>query len=333
MEQSIPRHIRLTSHPGMAGQGAIPLRWGASSPAERGPVVASPAPPRYRNAVGSYSGAYAVYRALAVATRALARDHRPDLTDTSPAALIAAQPQWADPAKIVSLDPWGHLVGEVFADHIRAGIDIRPTIAITRARIDMPELRPLLADGRLHPDGQVLLDNGEIRVTKAAIEPVWHLPGLAARFGVAEADLRRTLFEETGGMFPELVTRPDIEALLPPIGGMTVYLFGEVERITDPGRSSPAGFMTSATARTSSAPTSAPAAPIWCTASKSASRPRNRAGSASSSTTARRAGRSARSPNFSSTTPASAKWGATAPTPISSAPNALPACRTCAFRS
>jgi GTP cyclohydrolase II len=234
MQHSIPRHIRLTSHPGSAGQGAIPLRWGASSPAERGPVVASPAEPRYRNAVGSYSGAYAVYRALAVATRALARDHRPDFTDTAPAALIAAHPQWGDPAKIVSLDPWGHLVGEVFAEQIRAGIDIRPTIAITRARIATPELRPLLADGSLRPDGQVLLDNGEIRVTKAAIDPVWHLPGLAARFGVSEADLRRTLFEETGGMFSELVTRPDVELFLPPIGGTTVYFFGEVERIADP---------------------------------------------------------------------------------------------------
>jgi hypothetical protein len=64
MERSIPRHIRLTSHPGTAGHGAIPLCWGAASPVERGPVVASPAEPRYRNAVGSYSGAYAVYRAL-----------------------------------------------------------------------------------------------------------------------------------------------------------------------------------------------------------------------------------------------------------------------------
>jgi GTP cyclohydrolase II len=234
MEHSIPRHIRLTSHPGTAGHGAIPLHWGAASPAERGPVVASPAEPRYRNAVGSYSGAYAIYRALAVATRALARDHRPDLTDTAPAALIGAHPQWADSAKIVSLDPWGHLVGEVFAEHIRAGVDARPTIAITRARIATPELRPLLADGTLRPDGTVLLDNGEIRVIKAAIDPVWHLPGMARRFGVAETDLRRTLFEETGGMFPELVTRPDIEVLLPPIGGTTVYLFGEIERIADP---------------------------------------------------------------------------------------------------
>ena len=198
-------------------------------------MVASPADPRQRNAIGSYSGAYAIYRALAVATAALARDHRPDLTDTAPAALIPPSEQWADPAKIVSLDPWGHLVGEVFADAIRAGVDIRPTIAITTARIVTPELRPLLADGSLQPDGRVLLDNGEIRVTKAAIDPVWHLPGLAARFGVAETDLRRTLFEETGGMFPELVTRPDLEVFLPPIGGTTVYIFGAVERLGEPG--------------------------------------------------------------------------------------------------
>ena len=118
MEQAIPRHIRLTSHPGSTGQGRVPLRWGAASPALRGPVVASAADPSHRNAIGSYSGAYAVYRALAVATGALARDHRPDLTDTAPAALIGPRAQWHDPSKIVSLDPYGHLVGEVFADAI-----------------------------------------------------------------------------------------------------------------------------------------------------------------------------------------------------------------------
>ncbi len=235
MEHPIPRHIRLTSHPGGAGETAIPIDWGASTGLKRGPVVASPAEPRRRNAIGAYSGAYAIYRALAVATRALARDHRPDLTDTAPAASIAPRPQWADPAKIVSLDPWGHLVGEVFAEQIRAGVDVRPTIAVTTARIVMPELQPLLAAGGIEPDGRVLLDNGEIRVTKAAIDPVWHLPGLAERFGVAEAELRRTLFEETGGMFPELVTRPDLEIFLPPIGGMTVYLFGAIERLAEPG--------------------------------------------------------------------------------------------------
>ena len=61
-----------------------------------------------RNAIGSYSGSYAIYRALAVATGALAPDHRPDLTDTAPVAVIGPWPQWADPKKIVSLDPYGH---------------------------------------------------------------------------------------------------------------------------------------------------------------------------------------------------------------------------------
>jgi GTP cyclohydrolase II len=71
-------------------------------------------------------------------------------------------------------------------------------------------------------------------VTKAAIEPVWWLPGVAKRFGVDEADLRRALFEETGGMYPELVTRGDLEVFLPPIGGQTVYVFGDPRRLGDP---------------------------------------------------------------------------------------------------
>jgi len=231
MDQAIPRHIRLTSHPGSAGGSLIPLCWGAASPGERGPVVAAPAEPSRRNAIGSHSGAYGIYRALAVATKALARNHRPDLTDTAPVALIAPNASWSDPTKIVSLDPWGHLVGEAFASVIRNGVDVRPTIAVAVARIAMPEIRERMAEGGLVADGRVLLDNGEIRVTKVAIDPVWHLPGLAARFGVAETELRRTLFEETGGMFPELVTRPDLEVLLPPVGGTTLYLFGEVDRI------------------------------------------------------------------------------------------------------
>ena len=234
MEQPIPRHIRLTSHPGSAGEGMVRLRWGATTPLERGPVVASPAEPRHRNAIGSYSGAYAIYRALAVATRALAPGHRPDLTDTAPAALIGPHPQWTEPGRIVSLDPYGHLVGELFAEAIRAGLDVRPTIAVTTAHIDVPEIRQRIAQGEIRPDGEVVLPSGEVRVTKAAIDPVWHLPGLAARFSIAEPELRRTLFEETGGMFPELVTRPDLEVFLPPIGGTTVYLFGDISLIGKP---------------------------------------------------------------------------------------------------
>ena len=70
-------------------------------------------------------------------------------------------------------------------------------------------------------------DTGEVAVTKAAVEPVWYLPGIAERFGVNEDELRRTLFEQTGGMYPELVTRPDLSVFLPPIGGITLYIFGD----------------------------------------------------------------------------------------------------------
>src|SRR5437660_581128 len=55
--------------------------------------------------------------------------------------------------------------------------------------------------------------------------------------------------------------------------------------------------MTNATDRTCSVPTSAPAARIWCTASKCASRWRSRAGSGSSSTTAKKAARRAAAPH------------------------------------
>lgn len=80
----------------------------------------------------------------------------------------------------------------------------------------------------------MLGNDGEINVSKAAVDPVWYLPGIAERFGVEESLLRRTLFEETGGMYPDLVTRTDIKIFLPPIGGMTAYIFGPPEFLSDP---------------------------------------------------------------------------------------------------
>ncbi len=220
-----PRAIVLTSHP-RPGR-TVKLHWGAADPTERGPVIATLQDPALRNAIGTHSGAYAVYRALAIAAGQLAADHRPDLTDTSPAASIGQFPQWNDPDRIVSLDPWGHMTAQVFADRIAAGTDIRPTIAITSAHIAMPEIASAMRDGRLAADGAVLTAQGQVRVTKIAIEPVWYLPGVAKRFGISATELRRGLFENTGGMFPELVTRPDLEVFLPPIGGASVYLFGD----------------------------------------------------------------------------------------------------------
>lgn len=224
------RAIVLTSHPN-AVPGGVPICWGAADPQARGPVIATLHDQGRRNAIGTHAGSYAVYRALAIAAGQLAPDHRPDLTNTMPAVRVGPFPQWAEAGKIVSLDPLGHMVGEVFADRIAAGEDIRPTIAVTRARINMPELSEAMRAGRLVPDGELLTPAGDVRVTKMAIEPVWYLPGVAHRFGISTTDLRRGLFEQTGGMFPELVTRPDLDVFLPPIGGMTVYLFGDPARL------------------------------------------------------------------------------------------------------
>ena len=233
-ETRTAKHIRLTSHPAEGAWGALPIRWGRADPKERGPVVGSTANRSQRNVIGTHSGSYGVYRALAVAAGALMRGHRPDLTNTAPTDPIGPYPQWGDAGKIVSLDPFGAIVADVFRDEIAAGYDIRPTIAVTKAHIDMPEVHAAMAAGRLAPDGRILLANGSAVVTKAAIEPVWWLPGVAKRFGVDEGDLRRVLFEETGGMYPELVTRSDLEVFLPPIGGQTAYVFGDPVALADP---------------------------------------------------------------------------------------------------
>ncbi|WP_298833826.1 GTP cyclohydrolase II [uncultured Piscinibacter sp.] len=228
------RHIRLTSHPGQGSTGAPAIHWGAADALERGPIVGTTTHRSQRNVVGTHSGSYGVYRALAVAAGNLVKGHRADLTNTAPTDPIGPYEQWGEPEKIVSMDPWGASVQTAFADYIEQGYDIRPTIAVTKAHIHLPEIRQALAFQRLQVDGKVLLEDSSAAVTKIAIEPVWWLPGVARRFKVSEAELRRALFEETGGMYPELVTRSDIEVFLPPIGGQTLYVFGDVRDLANP---------------------------------------------------------------------------------------------------
>jgi GTP cyclohydrolase II len=236
MTRTSPGHIRLTSHSSGGKPHAFPINWGASTASERGPVIGSIAVGSNRNVIGAHGGAYSIYRALAVSSGTLNAGVKPDLTNTNPVIDIGPHPQWTGREKIVSLDPWGHRITEDFREQIASGIDIRPTIAITKARLTLPEIREAIAAGRIVQDGSVVRAGGEVSVIKAAIEPVWHLRGVAERFGVKEAVLRRTLFEQTGGMYPELVTRRDLQVFLPPIGGTTLYIFGDPHAIHDPAR-------------------------------------------------------------------------------------------------
>ena len=184
----------------------------------------------HRNVIGTYSGSYSVYKALAVASGSLSKDHLPDFTDTAPVEKIKTKKFWSGD-HIVSMDPFGANVIETYSDEIKKGVDIRPTIAITTAHIKVPELMEAIKVGRLKVDGKIVKKTGDITVTKAAIEPVWFLPGIAKRFGITEAKLRQDLFEHTGGMFPELITRPDLQVFLPPIGGVTAYIFGDTSKL------------------------------------------------------------------------------------------------------
>ena len=132
---------------------------------------------------------------------ALEPTHKPDYSLTSPPINIPPNPTWADPTKIVSFDPWGHVVPEVFKHEIEdLGLDVRPSIAITKAHLKMSELDDAARKGTLEVDGSIVLRSQplrnvdgspseaepgiEVNVGKAAVEPVWYLPGVAERFGM-----------------------------------------------------------------------------------------------------------------------------------------------------
>ncbi|KAE8150780.1 aldolase [Aspergillus avenaceus] len=235
-ESHYSKHIVLTTYPGQSGVDPVPLSWGAPDAKSRGPVVASRSGPllKRRNAMGAHGGSYSIYNALAIAAGDLPPDFRPDFKNSEPTFNFPWQPAWGDKEKIVSMDPFGHDIVNQFKEELNAGWDIRPTMAVTRANMKLAEIGEAVRDGLLDVDGTIVVDSsGEVRVSKVAVEPVWYLPGVADRFGVSESVLRRTLFEHTGGSYPELVTRPDLKVFLPPIGGLTVYIFGPPERVSD----------------------------------------------------------------------------------------------------
>lgn len=226
-------YVNLTSHTGNFDVDPVPISWGHPDPSIRGPVICTVRHSSQRNAIGAHSGSYCIYTGLAVAAGKLDPNYVPNLKLTAPVFKIGPHPSWADPKKIGVIDPFGHLTTEFYGRYLSKGFDIRPTIAVTKAHIDLPECREAVANGRLVPDGTILLQTGTSTVAKAAIEPVWYLPEVARRFGCKEASLRQSIFRMTNGMYPELITRPDIKIFLPPIGGVTIYIWGDPDTIPD----------------------------------------------------------------------------------------------------
>lgn len=232
------KKIVLTTHTEDPEVKPIPLNFGASDPYVRGPVVAT----RHgdglwkHNTIGSHSGPYSVYHALAVASDNLKLNHKADYTGAEAPHDFKQKPQWTGVDKIVSMDPFGHLAPWLFTDLAeKENVEVRPTISVTKAHLQMAELKQEVESGNLVVDNKVVMNSdGDLSIIKVAVEPVWYLPGVAKRFGISEGALRRALFEDTNGMYPELITRPDIKTFLPPIGGLTTYIFGNPDDLADP---------------------------------------------------------------------------------------------------
>ena len=227
-------HIILASQSNLKFKESLPIKWGADSALERGPIVASNTNHKNRNAIGGHSGSYTVYRALSIASGKFPPLHKPDLNNTFSPVKIGPYPQWKDSLKMVTVDPWGLDPQIHFKSWFDEGYDIRPSVAVTQAHLQIPEINDAIDKGRLKIDGKIVKENRDVRVTKVAIDPVWYLPGIAARLEIEEGELRRILFQETGGMYPEFITRPDLKVWLPPIGSSTAYIFGNPEDLAKP---------------------------------------------------------------------------------------------------
>ena len=143
----------------------------------------------------------------------------------------------------MAFDPWGAMSQEIWAKvglvvlcfrkteltcikEYAEGLDVRPTIAQTKAHIKIDELDVLAKKGEFKVDGEIVIkspelpafpgvDQGiEVNCFKAAVDPVWYLPGVAARLDIEESTLRRALFEDTGGGFVFIVNNNVLSVLL-----------------------------------------------------------------------------------------------------------------------
>lgn len=208
----------------------FPISWGAKNPKIRGPLIPKTASEKLNNVIGSYTNHLSIYRGIAIAKGILKPNTPLDLSLTEPSDLIGPFPQWFT-RKIVTFDPFGANISTDFSELIKSGVNLRPTIAITRSKLYITEIDNEVTKKNIFPDGKVLLENRKINVIKIAIEPVWYLPGLAQRFAVSEYTLREALYNASGGMYEELITNQEKKVFLPPIGNYSVYILGDIKKL------------------------------------------------------------------------------------------------------
>ena len=222
---------------GAGRQGALP------DPLGRGDARASAARSSARcrgshdrNVIGTHGGSYALYRALAVIVRrarsdppprphqhASRRDHRavPAMVGAASASSRSTRGAISSPTPSRPRSP-------------KASTSARPSRSPARGSIWSRCATPSAPDGSSPTATLCPRQWQPRRWSRSRSIRCGICPASRERFGTTETHLRRALFEQTAGMFPELVTRPDMHVFLPPIGGITVYLFGDVEKLADP---------------------------------------------------------------------------------------------------
>jgi GTP cyclohydrolase II len=121
-----------------------------------------------------------------------------------------AQTRWQE---IVSIDPYG-----MWAK--------RPTMAATYAKMYLPELL-----NEAERDGVVVAPDGGINVVKWAVDYVWNIPGISKRLGLGDSDIRAALKKYTSDA---RASDSSLKTYLPPIGGVTIYVFGDIRKLADP---------------------------------------------------------------------------------------------------
>jgi len=98
-----------------------------------------------------------------------------------------------------------------------------PTISATTANMDIPELKDTL-----DRDGEIVDQDGFIACVKCAVDYVWNIPAVAERLGMDESVMRQALADYTQN---ERLRDPQYKTYLPPVGGITVYFFGDITKL------------------------------------------------------------------------------------------------------
>mgnify|MGYP001793539928 CR=1 FL=1 len=76
-------------------------------------------------------------------------------------------------------------------------------------------------------------DRRRFPVARARAAPVWDSQRLAGRFATTELNLCRQLYQQDAGVVPDLGRRLGLHVLLPAIGGITGYMYGDVAKLPD----------------------------------------------------------------------------------------------------